>query len=144
MLLHQSKIRGGSQPEHDLRGPPASKTLLRNYLPPWPPLTIRQSAARYWVERSERGWVPGSSRPQATLEEGRRLARPLAAPSGFIGIIGNADGTPYPQESLQQQYDIMYGQCMAAHGNSVASLSLPPGAAPYSGKFSTYSGGPSP
>ena len=45
---------------------------------------------------------------------------------------------------MQQQYDIMYGQCMAAHGNSVASLSLPPGAAPYSGKFSTYSGGPSP
>jgi len=67
-----------------------------------------------------------------------------AASGGALGIIGNADGAPYPQESLQQQYDIMYGQCMAAHGNSVASLSLPPGAAPYSGKFSTYSGGPSP
>ena len=67
-----------------------------------------------------------------------------AASGGALGIIGNADGAPYPQESLQQQYDIMYGQCMAARGNSVASLSLPPGAAPYSGKFSTYSGGPSP
>jgi hypothetical protein len=67
-----------------------------------------------------------------------------AASGGALGIIGNADGAPYPQESLQQQYDIMYGQCMAAHGNSVASLSPPPGAAPYSGKFSTYSGGPSP
>ena len=67
-----------------------------------------------------------------------------AASGGALGIIGNADGAPYPQQSLQQQYDIMYGQCMAAHGNSVANLSPPPGAAPYSGKFSTYSGGPSP
>jgi len=53
-----------------------------------------------------------------------------AASGGALGIIGNADGAPYAQESLQQQYDIMYGQCMAAHGNSVSSLS---GAAPYSG-----------
>ena len=30
----------------------------------------------------ERGWVPGSARPQATPAKGRRLARPLAAPSG--------------------------------------------------------------
>jgi hypothetical protein len=67
-----------------------------------------------------------------------------AASGGALGIIGNADGAPYAQESLQQQYDIMYGQCMAAHGNSVASLSTPPGAAPYSGKFSTYSGNHSP
>jgi hypothetical protein len=48
-----------------------------------------------------------------------------AASGGALGIIGNADGAPYAQESLQQQYDIMYGQCMAAHGNSVASLSRP-------------------
>ena len=67
-----------------------------------------------------------------------------AASGGALGIIGNADGAPYAQESLQQQYDIMYGQCMAAHGNSVASLSPPPGVAPYSGKFSTYSGGSRP
>jgi hypothetical protein len=67
-----------------------------------------------------------------------------AASGGALGIIGNADVAPYAQESLQQQYDIMYGQCMAAHGNSVSSLSPPTGAAPYSGKFSTYSGGPSP
>jgi hypothetical protein len=39
-----------------------------------------------------------------------------AASGGALGIIGNADGAPYAQESLQQQYDIMYGQCMAAHG----------------------------
>jgi hypothetical protein len=67
-----------------------------------------------------------------------------AASGGALGIIGNADVALYAQESLQQQYDIMYGQCMAAHGNSVSSLSPPTGAAPYSGKFSTYSGGPSP
>ena len=67
-----------------------------------------------------------------------------AASGGALGIIGNADGAPYPQESLQQQYDIMYRKCMAAHGNSVASLSPLPGAAPYSAKFSTYSGDPSP
>jgi len=54
----------------------------------------------------------------------------IGASGGALGIIGNADGAPYPQESLQQQYDIMYGQCMAARGNSVASLSLPPSAAP--------------
>jgi hypothetical protein len=53
-----------------------------------------------------------------------------AASGGALGIIGNADGAPYAQESLQQQYDIMYGQCMAAHGNSVANLSQRPGAAP--------------
>jgi hypothetical protein len=52
-----------------------------------------------------------------------------AASGGSLGIIGNAGGAPYAQESLQQQYDIMYGQCMAAHGNSVANFSPPPGTA---------------
>jgi hypothetical protein len=45
------------------------------------------------------------------------------ASGGTLGIIGNAGGAPYPQEPLQQQYDIMYGQCMAARGNSAASFS---------------------
>ena len=48
-----------------------------------------------------------------------------AASGGALGIIGYSGGTPYGQESLQQQYEIMYGQCMAAHGNSVASFSRP-------------------
>jgi hypothetical protein len=56
-----------------------------------------------------------------------------AASGGALGIIGNAGGAPYPQESLQQQYDIMYGQCMAANGNSVPNFSPPPGTPPYSG-----------
>jgi hypothetical protein len=46
-------------------------------LPPWPPLTIRQSAARYWMERSE------------------RLGAGIGAASGgALGIIGNAEGAP--------------------------------------------------
>ena len=62
-----------------------------------------------------------------------------AASGGALGIIGNADGAPFAQEALQQQYDVMYGQCMAAQGNSVASFS-PPGTTPYSGSASPYSG----
>ena len=58
-----------------------------------------------------------------------------AASGGALGIIGNAGGAPYPQESLQQQYDIMYGQCMAANGNSVPNLSRPQGTPPYSGRL---------
>jgi hypothetical protein len=56
-----------------------------------------------------------------------------AASGGALSIISNAGGAPYAQGSLQQQYDIMYGQCMAARGNSVASFSPPPGTASYSG-----------
>jgi hypothetical protein len=67
-----------------------------------------------------------------------------AASGGALGIIGYSGGAPYGQESLQQQYDIMYGQCMAAHGNSVASLSPLPRTPPYSSSASAYSGGPLP
>jgi hypothetical protein len=67
-----------------------------------------------------------------------------AASGGAFGIIGNAGGAPFAQESLQQQYDVMYGQCMAAQGNSVANFSPPPGTTPYSGSPSPYSGGPPP
>jgi hypothetical protein len=67
-----------------------------------------------------------------------------AASGGALGIIGNAGGAPYSQETLQQQYDMMYGQCMAAHGNSVAGFSPPPGTPPYSDGLPTYYGGPPP
>ena len=53
-----------------------------------------------------------------------------AASGGALGMIGNAGGGPFAQELLQQEYDIMYGQCMAAHGNSVVSSSPPPSTAP--------------
>jgi uncharacterized protein YcfJ len=64
-----------------------------------------------------------------------------AASGGALGIIGNAVGAPYSQESLQPQYDIMYGQCMAANGNSVPNVSPPPGTPPYSGGQAPYHGG---
>jgi hypothetical protein len=67
-----------------------------------------------------------------------------AASGGALGIIGNAGGAPYSQESLQQQYDILYAQCMTAHGNSVASFSSPPGTPPYSDGLPPYYGGPPP
>ena len=60
------------------------------------------------------------------------------ASGGALGIIGNAGGAPYAQEPLQQQYDIMYGQCMAARGNSAASFSPPPSTTPYSGDLPPY------
>ena len=75
------------------------------------------------MQRSERGLVPVSARLQATPAKGAAIG---AASGGALGIIGGAGGAPFAQESLQQQYDIMYGQCMAAHGNSVESFSPPP------------------
>jgi hypothetical protein len=66
-----------------------------------------------------------------------------AASGGALGIIGGAGGAPFAQESLQQQYDMMYGQCMAAHGNSVASFSSPR-TTPYSGDLPPYYHGPPP
>ena len=54
-----------------------------------------------------------------------------AASGGALGIFGNAGGAPYASMSLQQQYDVMYGQCMATHGNSVPGLSPTPAAPPY-------------
>jgi hypothetical protein len=55
-----------------------------------------------------------------------------AASGGALGIFGNATATPYAQGTLQQQFDAVYAQCMAAHGNSVPGL-YPPGAPPYRG-----------
>lgn len=54
-----------------------------------------------------------------------------AASGGTLGILGNAGGASSGQMSLQQQYDVMYVQCMSAHGNSVPGLSPAPGAPPY-------------
>ncbi len=50
-----------------------------------------------------------------------------AASGGALGIIGNVGAAPSQEELLQQQYNITYAQCMAAHGNSVASFSPPRG-----------------
>jgi hypothetical protein len=56
-----------------------------------------------------------------------------AASGAAFGGVANAGGAPYAQMSLQQQYDVLYGQCMAAHGNSVPGFSPPPGTPPYQG-----------
>ena len=60
-----------------------------------------------------------------------------AASGAALGTLAGAANSGFAQMSLQQQYDILYGQCMYAHGNQVPGFSLPPGTPP-------YSGGPSP
>src|SRR5215469_3282564 len=67
-----------------------------------------------------------------------------AASGAGLGALGAAGTSGYAQQGVQQQYDIVYGQCMAAHGNSVPAFSPPPGISPYSGRPSPYSGGPAP
>ena len=54
-----------------------------------------------------------------------------AASGAAFGTVAGASTSPFAQMSLQQQYDVMYAQCMAAHGNSVPGFSGPPGAPPY-------------
>jgi outer membrane lipoprotein SlyB len=73
-----------------------------------------------------------------------------AASGAALGTVAGAGSSGSAQMSLQQQYDILYGQCMAAHGNSAPGFSSPPGT-PYAGSPSSYSsgsrpysGGPSP
>jgi hypothetical protein len=44
--------------------------------------------------------------------------------------------------SLQQQFDVMYGECMMAHGNQVPGFAPPPGAPPFAGGGPGY--GPPP
>jgi len=62
-----------------------------------------------------------------------------AASGAVFGTAVGASGAGFAQLSLQQQFDIMYGQCMYAHGNQVPGFSPPPGTPPYSG-----GSGPSP
>jgi uncharacterized protein YcfJ len=67
-----------------------------------------------------------------------------AASGGALGVIGNVGAAPSQEELLEQQYNITYAQCMAAHGNSVVSFSQPPAALPYSGSPSANSRAPPP
>ena len=74
-----------------------------------------------------------------------------AASGAVFGTAVGAGGAGYAQLSLQQQYDVMYGQCMYAHGNQVPGFSPPPGTPPYSGapgpasyRPPPYPGGPGP
>jgi outer membrane lipoprotein SlyB len=83
---------------------------------------------------------------------GGRGAAIGAASGATLGTVVGAGGAGYAQMSLQQQYDVIYGQCMAAQGNQVPGFS-PPGSPPYAGTPaptpdalgpSPYGPGPSP
>jgi len=64
---------------------------------------------------------------------GGRAAGIGAASGAGLGTLVGAGNSGFAQMSVQQQYDILYGQCMAGHGNSVPALSAPPGTPPYQG-----------
>ena len=49
-----------------------------------------------------------------------------AASGAALGAFGGAANSGFAQMSLQQQYDVLYGQCMYAQGNQVPGLSGPP------------------
>lgn len=68
----------------------------------------------------------------AAIGGGRGAAIGAASGAG-LGTVAGASGAGFAQLSFQQQFDILYGQCMAAHGNSVPGFSLPPGTPPYQG-----------
>src|SRR5271169_839549 len=55
-----------------------------------------------------------------------------AASGAVVGTALGANQSGFAQMSLQQQYDVMYAECMSAHGNPVPGLSQPPGPSPYS------------
>jgi outer membrane lipoprotein SlyB len=52
-----------------------------------------------------------------------------AASGAVVGTMVGGSGAGFAQMSLQQQYDIMYGQCMFAFGNQVPGFSPPPAGA---------------
>ena len=84
-----------------------------------------------------------------TTALGAGLGAAIGAASGAgLGTVVGASGSSYAQMSVQQQYDILYGQCMAAHGNSVPGFSPPPDAPRYPGGAGPgpqpYPGAPAP
>ena len=72
---------------------------------------------------------------------GGRGAAIGAASGAALGTVAGAGSAGFAQMTLQQQYDVLYGQCMAAHGNQVPGFAPPPGTPPYA---STPSYGPPP
>jgi hypothetical protein len=68
----------------------------------------------------------------AAIGGGRGAAIGAASGAGLGTVVG-ASGSAYAQMSLQQQYDVVYGECMTARGNRVPSFAPPPGAPPYPG-----------
>ncbi len=69
----------------------------------------------------------------AAIGGGRGAAIGAASGAGLGTVVG-ASNSAYAQMSLQQQYDVMYGECMSARGNRAPGFSPPPGAPPYGGQ----------
>jgi outer membrane lipoprotein SlyB len=67
-----------------------------------------------------------------------------AASGAAFGTVAGAGGSGFAQMSLQQQFDVMYGQCMYSYGNQVPGLSPPPGQSPYLGGPGRPPYGPTP
>jgi outer membrane lipoprotein SlyB len=79
----------------------------------------------------------------AAIGGGRGAAIGAASGATFGTVVG-ASGAGFAQMSLQQEYDVMYGQCMAAQGNQVPGFSPPPGTPPYAGTPGPSPDAPSP
>ena len=67
-----------------------------------------------------------------------------AASGAALGTVAGASGSGFAQMSLQQQYDVLYAQCMSAHGNSVPGFSPPPACTASIGRLSCCSGSGAP
>jgi hypothetical protein len=74
---------------------------------------------------------------------GGRGAAIGAASGAGLGTVAGASNSAYAQMSLQQQYDVMFGECMAGHGNQVPGFAPPPGAPMYPGYGPPSGYGPS-
>lgn len=58
---------------------------------------------------------------------GGRGAAVGAASGAVVGTAVGANQSGHAQWSLQQRYNIAYGECMTGHGDSVPSAAYPPG-----------------
>jgi outer membrane lipoprotein SlyB len=67
-----------------------------------------------------------------------------AASGAAFGTVAGAGGSGFAQMSLQQQFDVMYGQCMYSYGDQVPGFSLPPGQSSYPGGPGRSPYGPTP
>ncbi|TMJ57237.1 MAG: glycine zipper family protein [Alphaproteobacteria bacterium] len=100
-------------------------------------------------------YATAQTAPQAAAATNQAVGTAVlstALGAGLGAAIGGGHGAAtgqsgFAQMSLQQQFDVMYGQCMYAQGNQVPGLSgPPPGMPPYAGTPgpSAYGPGPSP
>ena len=67
-----------------------------------------------------------------------------AAGGAVVGTALGASQAGFAQMSLQQQFDVMFAQCMYSYGNQVPGFSPPAGPPPYSGGSGRSRYGPPP